>query len=135
MEAQFANMTKKIGYDKKEKWTSHTYYQIYMEDEVKMIKIIGSTNRGDAGKPYLSWFCKFCKDDCIARLDDFLEWDVYYQLNALYENSTKIKEIEVEPYECFAQANLWVKADGNGSEFKRFIDLTEDVPCGYYYGY
>ena len=127
-------MMKKMSFDKKEKWDLHTFYRIYMEDNVKMIKFIGMTDRGDAGKNYLSWFCVFCDERCKMPLEEFLLWDVYYQKDTLFKNSNNI-ETEVSPLECYNQVNEWVKGDGNGSLFKKLFDLTENTLCGYYYGY
>ena len=67
-------------------------------------------------------------------LEEILLWDIYYQQNILFENSNNI-EPEVTPDKCYTQVNEWVKGDGNGSLFKKLLDLTETTPCGYYYGY
>jgi hypothetical protein len=99
-----------------------------------MIKIIGAIDRQSTGKNYLSWICIYYGNDCEMPLEDFLLWDVYYQMEQLLKDKY-IEEIEVEPYEGFSQANVWVKGDGDGSIFKRFLDITENIPCGYYYGY
>ena len=129
------HMTKTTRFDKKSKeWNLCKFYQIYMQNDIKMIRFIGMTDRVSSGKGYLSWICTYCSDDCEMPLEDFLLWDVYYQLNSLLETCDN-KDVEVEPYECYAQANEWVKADGEGSCFKKLFDLTEYTPCGYYYGY
>lgn len=127
-------MTKKMKFKKNDKWDLRTFYKIYMNNGIKMIRIIGFTNRGDAGKNYLSWFCIFCSEKCEMPLEDFLLWDVYYQEDYLLKKYNNT-EIELSPLECYNQANKWIEGDGNGSYFKKLIDLTENTPCGYYYGY
>lgn len=130
------NMKKIFKFDKRDNsWELCKFYKIYMKDEVKMIKFFGMTDRCDTGKNYLSWICVYCKDDCEMPIEDFLLWDSYYQLDHLMENCEDNYEVELEPYECFEQVNKWVLADGNGSYFKKILDLTECTPCGYYYGY
>lgn len=130
------NTMKKMKFDKKSKeWNLCTFYRIYMKDNIKIIKIIGITGRASRGKEYLSWFCTYLSDDCEMPLEDFLLWDVYYQLDHLLKKCYENYDIEMEPYECYEQANKWVIGDGNGSYFKKMLDLTEYTPCGYYYGY
>lgn len=131
---RYANTMKKTQFEKKENWGEHTFYLIYIRDEIKMIKLIGALDRQSMDKSYLSWICIYCGDDCEMPLEDFLLWDVYYQKDHLLQNS-HVEEVEVEPYECFDQANKWVRGDGNGSTFRRFLDITENIACGYYYGY
>lgn len=129
------NMMKKMEFEKNNHvWNLCTFYLIYMQNDVKMIKFIGMTDRESKGKDYLSWICIYCDDLCEMLLEEFLLWDVYYQFNNLMQGCDNI-EIEVEPYECYEQANKWVKGDGNGSYFKKLLDITENTPCGYYYGY
>ena len=127
-------MTKKTIFEKKEKWVLHTFYQLYMQDNIKMIRLIGSTDRQPRSKNYLSWICIFYGSDCCMPLDEFLSWDVYYQMDNLIQNGT-VREVEVEPEECFDQSNIWIKGDGTGSVLKNFLDLTENTACDYYYGY
>jgi hypothetical protein len=125
-----------MKFDKESKeWEICRFYKIYLDNDIKMIKIIGFTDRASMGKTYLSWICTYCEESCEMPLDKFLLWDVYYQLNFLMEKCTQNIEVEVEPYECYEQANKWVLADGNGSTFKKLLDLTKSTPCGYYYGY
>ena len=127
---------KKMKFNKNDKtWDVCKFYQIYMKNDIKMIKIIGMTDRESKNKNYLSWLCIYCEDNCEMPLNEFLLWDVYYQLNSLMEYCENNIEIEVPPYKCYEQANEWVKGDGNGSCFKKLLDLTEYTTCGYYYGY
>ena len=129
-------MMKTTNFSKKDKtWDCCNFYKIYINNNIKMIKFIGITDRKSTGKDYLSWICTYCKDSCEMSLEDFLLWDVYYQLNVLIQRCDDNVESEVEPYECYRQANEWVKGDGEGSFFKKLLDLTEHTPCGYYYGY
>ena len=128
------NMTKKMKFEKNEGWKLCTFYYIYMNNDIKMIKIIGTTDRGDTGKNYLSWLCTYCAKDCEMPLENFLLWDVYYQKNFLLESCKNI-EMEMTPLDCYNQANEWIKGDGHGSYFKKLLDLTENISCGYYYGY
>lgn len=130
------NTMKTMSFEKRDKkWSNYIFYQIYIDvNNIKKIKFIGSTDREPLNKPYLSWVCKYYDEFCEISLEEFLLWDVYYQLDLLekkYEN----KIIEVEPWECYEQANKWVLGDGNGSYYKLLVDLTENIPCGYYYGY
>lgn len=127
-------MMKKMNFDKKEKWDLYSFYCIYMENDIKMIKFIGVTDRGVTNKNYLSWLCVFCEENCKMPLEDFLLWDVYYQKDILFKNTNNI-ETEMPPLECYTQVNKWVKGDGDGSMFKKLLDLTESTLCGYYYGY
>lgn len=133
MEDKAVSMMKKIQFDKKENWCLHTFYHIYMKDDIKMIRIIGQTDRMSTDKDYLSWICVYCNDECEIPLNDLLLWDVYYQLNSLLEDN--VSEIKVPPTICFNQSNEWLKGDGEGSYFLKLLKLTEDTPCGYYYGY
>lgn len=127
---------KKMMFDKNDKtWDVCKFYTIYTEDNIKMIKIIGMTDRKDNGKNYLSWMCTYCEDNCAMPLEQFLLWDVYYQLDFLMESCNKNIEVDMNPYKCYEQVNKWVKGDGNGSYFKKLLDLTKNTPCGYYYGY
>ena len=52
-------MMKKMKFEKKENWNLYTFYYIYMNNNTKMIRIIGMTDRGATGKNYLSWFCTY----------------------------------------------------------------------------
>ena len=127
------NMMKKICFDKQDKkWDCCKFYKIYIKNDIKTIRMIGMTDRCPMEKSYLSWICTYYDDNCEMPLEDFLLWDVYYQLDQLTEKSY---DVEMEPYDCFEQANAWVKGDGNGSTFKKLLDLTNDTFCGYYYGY
>lgn len=127
---------KKMKFEQNSKdWNLCTFYKIYMENDVKMIKIIGITDRESRGKNYLSWICTFCEEDCKITLEQLLLWDVYYQLDLLMSRCNNNIDVEVEPYECYEQANKWLIGDGSGSYFKKLIDLTENTPCDYYYGY
>lgn len=129
------NMMKKMQFDKKDKdWDVCKFYLIYMHNDIKMIKFIGFTDRQSQGKGYLSWICTYCEESCEMPLEDFLLWDVYYQFSSLMK-SCENEDVELNPYECFNQANKWVKGDGSGSWFKKLFDLTENASCGYYYGY
>lgn len=125
---------KKMKFNKKEHWDTCKFYQIYMKDDVKMIKFIGITDRESQGKGYLAWICTTCFN-CEMYLEDFLEWDIYYQYTKLMERCRNyIVEGEHEPQDAFDKANYWVRAKGEGSYNKNLLDLTEDTPCGYYYG-
>ena len=129
-------MKKMMSFEKRSKdWEVTKFYKIYLKDNIKTIKFIGMTDRKDTNKEYLSWIGVYCKEDCEVPVEEFLLWDVYYQFNLLMEKCKNNVEIELEPYECYEQANIWVKGDGNGSIFLRLVDITEDTPCGYYYGY
>lgn len=126
-------MMKTMKFDKKSKdWNLCTFYRIYMKGNIKTIQFIGMTDKESRGKGYLSWICTYCEDSCEMPLEDFLLWDVFYQLNFLMKSCTN-KDVELEPYDCYEQANEWVKGDGNGSYHKELTDLTEYTPCGYYY--
>ena len=72
------NMMKKMKFDTKDNWNLHTFYQIFLQDDVKMIRIIGALDRQSREKNYLSWICIYCKKDCVMPLEDFLLWDVYF---------------------------------------------------------
>lgn len=111
------------------------FYRIYMRDGNKYIRFIGQTDRKSTGRGYLSWLAIFFQEECEMLLEDLLEWDVYYQMSRLLETCEDTVEKEFEPQECFTQANSWLLADGEGSEFKKLLDLKVDTPCGYYYGY
>lgn len=129
-------MMKKMMFNKNDKdWDVCKFYQIYMYDDIKMIKFIGMTDRESKGKNYLSWICTYCGESCEMPLENFLLWDVYYQLESLMNSCDGNIECEVEPYECYMQVNKWIKGEGDGSYFKKLLDLTEYTPCGYYYGY
>lgn len=127
-------MMKKITFDKKDAWDVCVFYKIYIREDVKIIKIIGLTDRASQGKDYLSWLCTYCEENCEMPLTEFLLWDVYYQKHLLLESCDNVEK-ELEPYECYNQANEWLKGDGDGSYFQKLLDLTEDASCGYYYGY
>lgn len=130
------NMMKMMNFDKKDKnWDCCNFYQIYMKDDVKTIKFIGITDRASQGKGYLSWICITCGDSCEMSLEDFLEWDVYYQFTKLMERTEEDNiETDLPPQHAFIRANKWVLGDGNGSCFLNLLKITEDTPCGYYYG-
>ena len=126
---------KKTKFSKNDSWDATLFYQLYMKDGNKYIRFIGQTDRVATGRGYLSWLAIFFQEECEMLLEDFLEWDVYYQKSHLFERCEDTEEVELEPPECFAQANSWLLADGEGSEFKKLLDLKVDTPCGYYYGY
>ena len=128
-------MMKKTFFNKNENWDLKLFYTIYIENNIKIIKFIGETDRADTGKEYLSWICTYCDENCKMPLCDFLLWDVYYQRKCLFDSCNKNYDVELSPQECYNQANKWVKADGDGSLFKKLLDLTENTPCGYYFGY
>ena len=126
------NLTKKMFFEKNEQWNLVTFYRIYMEAGIKQIQIIGKTDREDRGKNYLSWICSDYEEECCMPIDKFLEWDVFYQLKMLTENMEDA-DYEVEPWECYEQANTWIKGDGDGSVNLCLTKLTINTPCGYYY--
>jgi len=128
-------LMKKMKFDKKEDWCLYTFYQIYEKNEIKIIRLIGSTDRKSNNKNYLSWIITYYGDDCEMILKDFLLWDVYYQKEMMISDSTELEEKETSPEECFIQSNEWLKGNGNGSYFLKFLNITEDTPCGYYYGF
>lgn len=132
---KFMNTMKTMKFEKGNRmWDCCTFYRIYMKDNIKMIKFIGMTDRASNGKGYLLWLCTYCEDLCEMPLEDILLWDVYYQEEQLMRRCSKNYEIEMEPYDCYEQANKWVLGDGNGSYFKNLLKLTNDISCGYYYG-
>lgn len=128
-------MSKKVlKFEKKSHdWDGCIFYQIYEKENIKMIKFIGETSRFSTGKGYLGWAYAYY-NGIEMPLEDFLMWDANYQFVKLIErNEDLIYETEVEPYECYEQANEWVLADGNGSCHLRFSYLSEETSCGFYY--
>lgn len=126
-------MKKTMKFNVKSKdWDLCTFYKIYMDGNIKKIKFIGTTNCTASTVDGVYWICTYCDDSCEMPLEEFLMWDVLYQENLLFKRCDN-KEIKVEPWECYEQANKWVKADGAGSTYKLIYDLTEYTSCGYYY--
>ena len=123
----------KKSFDKGENWDLFKFFQIYEDVDGKKLKFIGATGRADMGKNYLSWICAYYPSTCEMYLKDILEWDIYYQIDKLFKREI-FEEIEVEPYECFQQANKWILGDGSGSQYIDLLKITENTPCGFYYG-
>ena len=115
-------------------WHICTFYIIFIKDDKKYIKIIGSIDRVPNGEKYLAWLCSYYTEKCQMPLEQFILFSNYYQMEILCYNNIE-SEIITSPFCCFQQANEWVKADGKGSEFKKILDITKDTPCGYFYGY
>ena len=72
---------------------------------VKSITIKGITERTILDKIYRSWTITDCCHTKVA-LEDFLEWDPYYQLDKMIKENG-FGQQEVEPEECYEQANEW----------------------------